>query len=294
MFIGPNDSSGKAVLIHWSFGSRIARTIPWKDTSNIRVLILDPDEEKFIVFHIKDLPSSPSDPSLTTSSIPNVEAHLETFALGDRDRGGVFRSTSDQIKRLFLRRDSTVRIYPFRCETYPGQINLNVEEEDFNDELDPDDPEADQEEFNYRQYHTWASQRFFSIESDQQIVFHRAHTMRPILPSREEFTFISPSPGILYFAESQKQWGGYANRVMILHAFKSECNLVRDYKTHCELKKGCGARIYGDGDFVVFVKDDEMSIHSFNKRAIWNPSQIAWPEEILNLSLPENRVIFGP
>ncbi|KAJ5987726.1 hypothetical protein N7481_002936 [Penicillium waksmanii] len=299
MFIGRNDSSGIADLIHWSFGSRIARTIPWKDARTIKSLILDPDEEKFIVFHIDDLPDSSSVPSLTTSFIPNVEAHLETFALDDRERGGVFRSTSDRIQSLFLRRDSSVRKSPFRCETHPGQINLNVEEENFWDEDHPDGSESVDSDDPYGaeiydpELHTWASQRFFSFERNQQLVVHRVHTVRPSLPVPEKLKFISPSPGIIYYAEFQTQWEGDPGRVMVLHASKSDRDPVHDYEAYFEVRKGHGAKIYGDGDFMVFVRPYEMSIHSFNDRAVWNPSQISWPKEILNLGVAKNTLIYG-
>jgi hypothetical protein len=302
MFIGRNDSSGIADLIHWSFGSRIARTIPWKDANTIRSLILDPDEEKFTVLHINRLsdgPSdNPSDPSLTNPFIPNVEAHLETFTLDDEERGGVFRSTADRIQTLFLRRDRSVRNSPCRCETHPGHINLNVEEQDFWDEPDLDAESVGSDghygaELYDPELHSWNSQRFFSIEGNQKIVVHRAHTVRPSLPVPEMLKFISPSPGIIYYAECQTQRGGEVSRVMVLHASKPDRDPVHDYEAYFEVRKGHGAKIYGDGDFMVFVRPYDMSIHSFNDRMVWNPSQIGWPEEVLKLGIAKNPMIYG-
>ncbi|CAI7592450.1 unnamed protein product [Penicillium pancosmium] len=298
MFIGRNDSSGIADLIHWSFGSRIARTIAWKDANSIRSLILDPDEEKFTVLHINGLSDSlsdnPSDPSLTNSLIANEEAHLETFTLDDQKIGGVFRSTSDRIQTLFLRRDRSVRNSPFLCETHPGHINLNVEEENFWDEPDIDaefvgsDGQYGAELYD-PELHSWGSQRFFSIEGNQQIVVHRVRTVRPSLPVPEMLKFISPSPGIIYYAQCQTQWGGEVSRVMVLHASKPDRDQVHDYEAYFEVRKGHGAKIYGDGDFMVFVRTYDMSIHSFNDRTVWNPSQIDWPEEVLQLDVAKNQ-----
>lgn len=281
MFIGRTDyTSGKADLIHWSFGSRIARTISWKNAANMRALVLDPNEEKFTVFHIE--PSNMrSDTSLTTSFAPNLEAHMETFALDDRGRGGSFRSISDRIQNIFLRNDWFVRKSHFHCETHPGQINLNVEEEEYCDEPEPDSDAYQWGEIEAYKPLSWGSQRFF-IEKNQQLVVHRACLRRVAAHSPKIFKFIYLSPGIIYLAVCQDNWNCNDSKVVILQASKSDNDLVYQYEGHSEVGKGRKADIYGDGDFVVFVKDSKMSIHSFNERTVWNPRQIAWPEKMLN------------
>lgn len=264
---GPHD---QGYFIHWSFESRIDRTIPWKAPQSMRAIrsvIPDPIDDKFTVVYLDRCPDT--DPKSTVReylggltpsglaipilldmdidqkiAIPlNAEVHIETFTLGNGEEDAAFRSTSDQIQRLSLRRN---------------------------------------DEESSREY----GPRFFSLEGDKKVV---THTMVYSSFDVNNFNFVSPSPGIFYVIDTRlmRETRAYKFWMQIMHSIKSSNGRIRDYEIYCEVPMEHRTEIYGDGDFIITVNPSDLKVQSFNKLEIWDPDQINWSEELLDLAPSE-------
>lgn len=295
------DSAREGFLAHWSFESQIVRVMPWEDLETVKTLILDPSMDKFTVLTLTGLPETDDealiDPITTepsrnpaaltylTNYYPNTETHVETFELDDKS--GTFKPTSRQTRRMLLRHGKGVN----RCSIRPGQLCLIDEIKHwFGEETDSNNARYELNERHMLGFPHPFDHRLCSLEKGQGFVINRAVTIQN--PECDEgFDFISPSPEVFYLSWSHSVDYG-ADKASIMRPYSPDFSPVyqRLYESTDQLRDGVGARIFGDGDFMVFVKRFKVCIRSFNERNVWDPSQINWPGEVKYLGLSTTQI----